>query len=166
MNRVLRATAGVAAAALVATAVAGARAETIAPGRSIGQVAIGSERAEVEARIGPGRLISRTPDPLRPTNRNLDTVVIAYPRAALVVLFATAEASASARRVATRSPRHRTAGGVGVGSTRAALRAAFPRALCAAATCTATRSGAPGLTRFDLRGNRVVRLVILSPMPR
>ena len=47
--------------------------DRIAPGRSIGPVAVGDERATLAARLGgDGVVIRRTPNPEAPGNRNLD----------------------------------------------------------------------------------------------
>lgn len=169
MNRrtaLLASLAALACAAAALASTAAAHSGRIVMGRSIAPVAIGDERAVVEGLIGPGRIIARTPDPGRPANRNLDRVTVAYGRVGLVVRFGTDEASSTARLISTRAPGYRTAGGVGVGVTTGVVLSRFPRALCGAADCTIARANAPGLTRLDLRAGRVVRVVILSPLPR
>ncbi|MBJ7455118.1 MAG: hypothetical protein JHC74_03560, partial [Thermoleophilia bacterium] len=88
--------------------------DRIVPGRSIGVVSVGAERATIAGVLGgDGVVIARTPDPQAPANRNLDAVTVAYPSVSLIVRFPTDEASSGARSVATRSARYRTAGGVG-----------------------------------------------------
>ncbi len=140
----------------------------IVPGHRIGPVAIGAERALVEAAIGPGVVVQRTPSAHAPRNRNLDRVRVAYPAWRIVATFPTDEASAIARRVTTRSPRYRTRGGIGVGSTRAAVRAAHPRAACSSSSCRiGARAPDAVVTRLVLVGGRVARvdLVRLPPRP-
>ena len=147
---------------LVATALAGpalAAGDRIAPGRSIGPVAVGDERATLALRLGgDGVVIRRTPNPEAPGNRNLDRVVVAYPALGITARFPTDEASTPAAAVATRSPRYRTGGGIGVGATRAALLRAHPGTTCAAAVCRLRRPA--GLTRFHLAGGRVARVAV------
>jgi hypothetical protein len=138
-----------------------AAADRVAPGRSIGPIALGDERAAIAARTGgDGRVVARSPNPAVPGNRNLDRVVVAYPALALTARFPTDEASSAATVVATRSPRYRTGAGIGVGSTRAALRRAHPAAACGGLVCRLRRPA--GLTRFHLTGNRVVRVSVSS----
>lgn len=157
------------AAALAAALVAGpaAGAPRIVPGQRIGPVAIGAERSPVEAAIGPGVVIARTPSGRAPRNRNLDRVRVAYPAWGVVATFATDEASAVVRAVSTRSPRYRTRDGLGVGSTRAAVRAAHPRARCSASACR-IGPGAPGAvtTRLVLVAGRVARVELVRPPSR
>ena len=147
--------AGLAAPALAAQA-------RIVPGRSIGQIAVGDERATIALRLGgDGVVIARTPNPQAPGNRNLDRVTVAYPARALTVRFPTDEASTGAGTVATRSARYRTAaGGIGVGSTRRALRRALSPA-CIGNVCRLFAGG--GLTRFHLAGGRIVRVAVSQP---
>jgi len=147
---------------LVATALAApalAAGDRIAPGRSIGPVAVGDERATIAARVGgDGVVIRRTPNPDAPGNRNLDRVVVAYPALAITARFPTDEASTQATSVATRSSRYRTGAGIGVGATRAALLRAHPGTTCGGAVCRLRRPA--GLTRFHLAGGRVARVAV------
>lgn len=142
--------------------------DRIVHGRAIGAIALDDERATIGGRLGgDGVVIARTPDPLHPGNRNLDAVTLAYPGLSLTVRFATDEASAGAVRVSTRGARYRTAGGVGVGSSRARVLAAFPNAACTAARCqVGPRAGDRRITRFALGGGRVTRVAVLrTPLP-
>jgi len=145
------------AAALAAPAVAAG--DRIVPGRSIGPVAVGDERATLAARLGgDGVVILRTPSPAASGNRNLDRVVVAYPALGITARFPTDEASAPATAVATRAARYRTAAGIGAGATRDALLRAHPAATCAGAVCRLRRPA--GLTRFHLAGSRVARVAV------
>ena len=92
-------------------------------------------RAVIVARFGAGEVVRRTPDPAEPGNRNLDAVVVRYPALSLVARFPTDEASTGVTRLSTRNARHRMAAGAGVGSSRAAVRAAHPAAVCTASVC-------------------------------
>jgi hypothetical protein len=149
---------GLAALAITGPAAAGGGG-AIVPGRAVGPIAIGDERATIALRFGDGVIASRTPDPAHPGNRNLDRVGVRYPALSLVVGFPTDEASSGADRLATRSSRYRTSAGVGVESTRSAVRRAHPAAVCDARACRIGRA-IPGrvVTRFLLAKGRVVRV--------
>lgn len=158
-------------AALLASTPALAAGDRIVPGRSIGAIAIGDERATIAARRGDrdGIVIARTPkdDPVLKRIRALDTVLVSYPELALVARFSTDEASTRANRVTTRSPRYRTAKGAGVGSRRTALRRRHPAAVCSATICrVGPRIPGRVITRFILAGDVVTRVQIVELAPR
>ena len=161
--RAARALLVTAAAALALAAPALAAGDRIVHGRSIGAIAVGDERATIGLRFGgDGVVIARSPSPLDPGNRNLDRVTVAYPARSLTVRFPTDEASSGALSVATRSPRYRTAAGVGVGSPRSAVLAAFPTAVCTPRACrVGPRPSDPRATRFAMVAGRVVRVAVL-----
>ncbi len=81
----------------------------------------------------------------------------------LTARFPTDEASSTATVVATRSARYRTGAGIGVGSTRAALRRAHPAVACGGEVCRLRRPA--GLTRFHMAGSRVVRVSVSFGAP-
>jgi hypothetical protein len=135
--------------------------DRIVPGRAIGPISVGDERAAIAARFGDGEVARRTPNPSAPGNRNLDAVVVRYPALSLVARFPTDEASSGVTRLSTRNPRYRTAAGVGVGSTRSAVRTAHPAAVCTPAACQVGRAGAGRtVTRYVL-APRVIRVEVL-----
>ncbi len=159
-RRLLIGVASVAILAIAGPAAAGGDAPIVV-GRAIGPVALGDERAAIAARFGDGVVISRTPNPIAPDNRNLDRVTVRYRALSLVAAFPTDEASSGATRLSTRNARYRTGRDAGVGSTRAAVRRAHPAAVCDASACRIGRV-APGrvVTRFLLAAGRVVRVEV------
>lgn len=138
-----------AALALPATA-----AGTIVIGKGIGGVALGMSQAQVRARLGPPARVERGRNDFGPY------VVLHYPT--LTVRF---QAVRGASSVSTTSPRERTPSGVGVGSTRAELRAKVPGIRCQRELgvdhCWVGRFQ-PGrvVTDFLLRKDRVSRVTI------
>ena len=141
---------------LTTPAAAAASTTLIVPGSSIGRVAIGDERAVVEGRVGPGHVVATYPGP----TPSLPGQVVSFASAGLVAAFGTPEASAQADLVATRSPRYRTATGIGVGSPIAAVRAAYPGLACAHRVCGLLRISATGEVRVTRLAFSAARKVV------
>jgi hypothetical protein len=149
-------------AALWAAPLASATSSLIVPGRSIGPVALGQERATIGLRYGAGVVLKRTPNPDLPGSPNTDIVLVRYPALAISARFPTDEASSAASRVITGWDRYRTSRGIGVGSSRGDVRRAHPGAVCLPRLCRLGRPG-PGraITRFHLVRDRVTLVEVL-----
>ncbi len=149
--------------ALVGASGAMGTSSLIVPGRSIGPVLIGEEAAVLYTAHGLPKVTARVRNPVAPTNRNLDRVSVYWPALRIFARFNTDEASSNATRLATASPRYRTALGIGVGSTRAAVRSAYRAAVCVRSQC---RLGQPSagavVTRFQLARGRVTRVQLVT----
>lgn len=160
----------IAALLLSAPAAAHATSSLIVPGASLGPVTITSEAATLEddPAIGPSRRISEVPHPA--LGRNGATVIEYFGKVGISAEFPTAEASTIASRITTRRGRYRTASGIGVGSRRSAVRAAYPLAACDGLACDLISSdlqfdgsavrGSVIATRFRFQNGRVLRVTI------
>jgi hypothetical protein len=132
----------------------------IVPGRSLGPIALDDERAPVEDLLGPGTVIDRRPNRDIPS---LSTEVVAYPRFGLEVTFPTQEASTGAARIRTTWARYRTARGIGVGSSRRQVRAAYPGVRCRPTVCALSRRAGSSTveTRFVMPRGLVTRMTLI-----
>jgi hypothetical protein len=146
----MRRLAAIASAAVLAAAAAADASATIVPGKGMSGVALGMSKAQVRARLGAP----------------IGTGGGRWYYARVWVGF---RAGRAVEITTTRST-ERTRGGLGVDSTEGALRAAYPRLTCAAATpfrrCR-LGSGAPGtrVTDFMVGRGRVLQITV-ALLPR
>jgi hypothetical protein len=136
--------------------------------RSIGGVALGETRVDVERLLGPGRVVQthdqKPPEPL------VHGEDVRYPEAGLEVWYVSHNATAASRAdgvviaALTGSSRYETPQGVGVGSRLAEVQA-IPGIAChgtrhpSGCQHGASRRNKPA-TSFQLSGDRVSRILI------
>lgn len=136
-------------------AAGGAPVTQIRLGRSIGPVKLGMQRSVV-------RTIDGAESQLAPVTGKFPARRYRYADLRQVVWFPTAAPSARAIFAITTASIYRTGRGIGVGSSRAALRAAHPAARCATARLCVIGQELPGrrVTVFRLRGGAVVSVAV------
>jgi hypothetical protein len=126
----------------------------VALAHAVGGVALGSTRAALTRRLGPGAVLARG------TSDFGAFADVYYAGPHLTVSFL----QGIAQTVSTSSTRHRTRQGIAVGATSARLHAAYGRRLrCGPATCTLGRA-LPGhaVTTFRLTGGKVVEIAVAA----
>ncbi len=133
----------------------GAATTQIRLGRSLGPVALGMHRSAVRA-------LDASEHQLAPVTGKFPARRYRYDDLRQVVWFPTAAPAARALFALTTARRYRTVRGIGVGSTRAALRAAHPATRCATARICVIGQELPGrrLTVFRLRAGVVASVAV------
>ena len=143
---------------------------TIVPGQSVGGVKLGMKTATAKATWGPGFTCgaaaagpgttqctwSATPNARPDRGAKLSVVLIAGRVRAITVDGGAGATPASVKAL-------RTSKGIGIGSTRAAFRAAYPGAKTPSGPDNPTLGAGATITSFFLAGGRVRSIQVGSP---
>jgi len=145
-----------AASLLTLPAVAGA---TVVPGKSIAGVALGMGLSKVDKKLGPAiKLVNHSNE--EPGVDGFNVLDATYEKG-YVVSYRPAKRGTAAL-ISTTNKAQKTAAGIGVGATLAAVKAKHPKAKCFATACTLGEIAKVGarFTEFKLKAGKVSRVSV------